>query len=88
MSENIFIYTDYHYFFCATLRAAEVVVKLRNQGQDAYKADQYGKSIIVERRLTREGSTSYKLKSDDGEFKILVLIFCFKKWFELKLALT
>ena len=50
-----------------------MVVKLRNQGQDAYKADQYGKSIIVERRLTREGSTSYKLKSDDGEFKIFIL---------------
>ncbi len=44
-----------------------MTVKLRNRGQDAFKPDVYGRSIIIERRLTKEGSGSYKLKNADGK---------------------
>ncbi|KAJ8018107.1 Structural maintenance of chromosomes protein 6 [Holothuria leucospilota] len=46
---------------------AEVSIILRNQGTDAYRHDLYGSSIRVERRLTADGSSSYKLKSAKGQ---------------------
>lgn len=46
---------------------AQVSIKLRNRGQDAYKPDDYGESITVERRISSDGSGSYKLKSHDGK---------------------
>ena len=47
--------------------AAEVSVILKNQGEDAYRHKEYGDSIIVTRRFTKEGSSSYKIKSKDGK---------------------
>lgn len=49
--------------FTYPLRTAEIVIKLRNRGEDAYKHDIYGDSIIIERKLSQDGSGSYKLKS-------------------------
>lgn len=46
---------------------AEVCVTLRNRGRDAYKPADYGPSITVEMRLTREGLRTYKLKNNSGE---------------------
>lgn len=46
---------------------AQVSIKLRNRGQDAYKPKEYGQSITVERRISSDGSGSYKLKSHDGK---------------------
>lgn len=44
-----------------------LLVKLKNQGPDAYQPEVYGKSIIVERHFSRTGSgSSYKLKSAAG----------------------
>ncbi|KAI9340178.1 hypothetical protein DFJ73DRAFT_559887 [Zopfochytrium polystomum] len=43
-----------------------VTVKLRNQGPDAYRPGVYGDRISVERRITRDGSGSYKICSADG----------------------
>ncbi|ESZ96683.1 hypothetical protein SBOR_2942 [Sclerotinia borealis F-4128] len=44
-----------------------LLVRLKNQGPDAYQSDIYGKSIIVERHFSRSGSgSSYKLKSVAG----------------------
>lgn len=48
-------------------QTAEVMIKLRNRGSDAYKPEEYGNSIIVERKFTKEGSSSYRLKSEDGQ---------------------
>ncbi|KZT28345.1 P-loop containing nucleoside triphosphate hydrolase protein [Neolentinus lepideus HHB14362 ss-1] len=45
---------------------AEVSISLKNQGEEAYKPDLYGKSIVVTRRFTKEGNSSYKIKSKDG----------------------
>ncbi|CAL1712529.1 unnamed protein product [Somion occarium] len=46
--------------------AAEVTVVIKNQGEEAYKHKEYGDSIVITRRFTREGSSSYKIKSRDG----------------------
>ena len=47
-------------------RVAEVSVTLRNSGTDAYCCDKYGDSIIVKRKLTLEGATSYRICTADN----------------------
>lgn len=47
-------------------RAAEVTIQLSNQGSDAYQPDVYGPSVIVHRRLSADGSSTYKVKASDG----------------------
>lgn len=44
--------------------SATVAVKVKNQGDGAYKPDLYGRSIIVERYFTRAGASSFKLKNE------------------------
>ncbi|MEQ2254827.1 hypothetical protein ILYODFUR_007570 [Ilyodon furcidens] len=46
---------------------ADVTVKLRNRGADAYKKDLYGDYITVEQRISSDGSRSYKLKNKSGQ---------------------
>lgn len=46
---------------------AILIIKLKNQGSDAYQPDTYGESIIVERHFSRSGSSSFKLRSGDGK---------------------
>lgn len=46
--------------------SATIVVKVLNGGKDAYKPELYGDVLAIERRFTRDGSTSYKLKSKSG----------------------
>ncbi|KAL1668799.1 P-loop containing nucleoside triphosphate hydrolase protein [Schizophyllum commune] len=45
---------------------AEVTIMLKNQGDEAYKPQEYGKSIVITRRFTKDGNSSYKIKSKDG----------------------
>jgi len=45
---------------------ALIRVTLRNEGSEAYLPDTYGKKIIVERKIIKEGSGSYVLKSANG----------------------
>lgn len=45
---------------------ASLIVKIKNQGPDAYKAHEFGESIIVERHFTKSGSSGFKLKSVTG----------------------
>lgn len=47
--------------------SGQVSVQLRNVGTDAYKHAVYGDSIIVERKITAEGGSSYKIKSCEGK---------------------
>ncbi|XP_071484690.1 structural maintenance of chromosomes protein 6-like [Diadema antillarum] len=42
---------------------AEIRITLRNRGDFAYKPKEYGDSIIVERKLRKEGGSTYKLMS-------------------------
>ncbi|XP_062569869.1 structural maintenance of chromosomes protein 6-like, partial [Saccostrea cucullata] len=46
---------------------AETEIHLRNRGPDAYKSQTYGDKIIVERKFTGDGSSSYKIKSKEGK---------------------
>jgi chromosome segregation ATPase len=46
---------------------SEVTITIKNQGEEAYKPKEYGKSIIITRRFTKEGSSSWKIKSKDGK---------------------
>jgi chromosome segregation ATPase len=46
--------------------SSTLIVKLKNQGADAYKPDIYGRTIIVERHFSQTGSSSFKLKSAAG----------------------
>ena len=48
-------------------RVAEVAVTLRNSGADAYCPEVYGNSIIVKRKLTLEGSSSYRICTGDNK---------------------
>ncbi|KAF2641623.1 structural maintenance of chromosomes protein 6 [Massarina eburnea CBS 473.64] len=45
---------------------ASLSVKLKNQGELAYKPDQFGDSIIVERHFSRVGGSGFKLKDQNG----------------------
>ncbi|XP_006880787.1 PREDICTED: structural maintenance of chromosomes protein 6 [Elephantulus edwardii] len=46
--------------------SADISITLRNRGDDAYRANVYGDSIIVQQHITMDGSRSYKLKSETG----------------------
>ncbi|KAI2627499.1 P-loop containing nucleoside triphosphate hydrolase protein [Hypoxylon sp. NC1633] len=45
---------------------ASLIVKIKNQGPDAFKPDLYGESITVERNFSKSGSSGFKLKSTGG----------------------
>jgi len=45
---------------------ANLIVKLKNEGDDAYHRDLYGNAIIVERHFSRSGTSGYRLKSSTG----------------------
>ncbi|KAJ6525222.1 hypothetical protein DFH09DRAFT_173736 [Mycena vulgaris] len=47
--------------------AAEVTISIKNQGDEAFKPKEYGKSIVITRRFTKEGNSSWKIKSKDGK---------------------
>lgn len=43
-----------------------MTISLKNQGEEAYKPKEYGKSIVITRKFTREGSSTWKIQSKDG----------------------
>ncbi|KAI0475119.1 P-loop containing nucleoside triphosphate hydrolase protein [Xylariaceae sp. FL0804] len=45
---------------------ASLIVKIKNQGDDAYKPDLYGESITCERWFNKSGGSGFKLKSAAG----------------------
>uniref|UniRef100_A0A3B5B604 Structural maintenance of chromosomes protein 6-like n=1 Tax=Stegastes partitus TaxID=144197 RepID=A0A3B5B604_9TELE len=47
--------------------AADITVKLRNRGPDAYKKDVYGDCISIEHRIWSDGSRTCKLKNKSGD---------------------
>lgn len=50
----------------STNSVGQVIVKITNKGPDAYKPDIYGETIIIERRLAKDGASGYKIKSSSG----------------------
>ena len=49
-------------------RTALVKVRLRNRGQDAFKPDVYGDSIVIERRIYATGQTAFQIKNANGNY--------------------
>lgn len=56
---------DSRYSF-ACPRTSEVTITLKNRGDEAYKHDIYGDSIIITRRFDTKGSSTYKIRAKDG----------------------
>ena len=46
--------------------SGRVTVWLKNAGNDGYRKDKYGDTIIIERSFTVDGTSNYKLKSATG----------------------
>ncbi|KAG7229117.1 hypothetical protein INR49_013059 [Caranx melampygus] len=46
---------------------ADITVKLKNRGPDAYKKDIYGDSISIEHRISSDGCRTCRLKSKSGQ---------------------
>ncbi len=44
-----------------------LAVKIKNRGQDAYKPDIYGESVIVERHFSKSGASGFKVKTALGQ---------------------
>lgn len=42
-----------------------LAVRIKNQGDGAYKPDDYGRSITVERHFTRSGGSTFKIKNSE-----------------------
>jgi structural maintenance of chromosomes protein 6 len=47
--------------------SSALIVKIKNQGRDAYQHDIYGDVIIVERHFNRNGGSGFRLKSQTGK---------------------
>ncbi|KXN81796.1 Structural maintenance of chromosomes protein 6 [Leucoagaricus sp. SymC.cos] len=47
--------------------AAEVTIQLKNKGDEAYRHKDFGDSIIITRRFTIEGGSTWKIKAKDGK---------------------
>ena len=54
-------------FLIGRSSVAEVTVQLKNQGEEAFRPQDFGKSIVITRRFTKDGSSSYKIRSKDGK---------------------
>ncbi|KAM4867526.1 structural maintenance of chromosomes protein 6 isoform 1-T1 [Thomomys bottae] len=46
--------------------SADISITLRNRGDDAYRANVYGDTIVVQQHISVDGGRSYKLKSGSG----------------------
>ncbi|KAI5950176.1 smc6 [Candida jiufengensis] len=46
---------------------SRISITIKNEGPMAYKPEEYGKKIIIERKLVRVGSNSYAIKSESGK---------------------
>jgi chromosome segregation ATPase len=55
------------HFIKAGTDQATLSVKIKNQGDNAYQPDIYGKSIVVERIFSRAGTSGFKLKNEHGK---------------------
>jgi len=52
----------FFFFFAFQFSACEITVKIKNRGPDGYRPKEYGDSISVERKITNDGVSSYRLK--------------------------
>lgn len=60
--------------------SGHVSVQLRNRGSDAFRHKDYGDSLTIERRISADGGSSYRVKSSEGKFlqkKIVLTLLLF-----------
>lgn len=50
----------------AVYRAATIIVRIKNQGDTAYVFSEFGRSIIVERHFSRNGTSGFRIKNASG----------------------
>lgn len=55
-------------------QVAIIEITLRNYGSYPFQPDDYGKSIIVERKILATGGGGYKIKSANGNFNSFISI--------------
>lgn len=60
------IYRTLGLIFNVGHRAATIIVRIKNQGGTAYAAAEYGRSIIVERHFSRNGTSGFRIKNASG----------------------
>lgn len=48
-------------------QSAEIIIHLSNEGPDAYKPENYGNRIVIERKFSKDGASSYRIKSSSGQ---------------------
>lgn len=46
---------------------SEVTIHIKNQGDEAFKPHEYGNTIVITRSWSKDGSTSWKIKSKEGK---------------------
>ncbi|KAI5960771.1 smc6 [Candida pseudojiufengensis] len=46
---------------------SRISITIKNEGPMAYKPEEYGKKIIIERKLVRVGLNTYSIKSEQGD---------------------
>jgi chromosome segregation ATPase len=49
------------------ISAAEVTITLKNCGHEAFRPEEYGSTITITRSFTQNGSSSYKIKNQQGK---------------------
>lgn len=50
--------------FC--IREAEIWLRIKNDGPEAFKPHEYGKMITIYRKIKKDGSGAWQMKSKDG----------------------
>ena len=60
-------YTKLQDFIMKGERKAEIMITLKNEGEDAWKPEQYGDSIIFQRTFWESGQTSVVIKNANKE---------------------
>lgn len=45
---------------------ARITIEIDNDGYDSYEKETYGKVIIIQRKLLREGANTYSIRSENG----------------------
>jgi structural maintenance of chromosomes protein 6 len=56
-----------HFLFIKAHSVAEVTIQIKNQGDEAFKPHEYGQSITITRKFSKDGASSWKIKGKDGK---------------------
>ncbi len=46
---------------------AELSLTIKNRGDEAYRPDLYGSKITIERKITKDGASNYRILNEHGK---------------------